>query len=139
MDTISFSGNYDNLELISDTVAQAARSAGMDENNVYAVQLAFVEACSNIIEHAYGGEGRGEILLTMRSTEDALILMLQDFGQPFDPGDVPEPRLDGPLEDLEDQGLGLYWMRKLMDEVRFDFPAEGGTILTMTKRIEQAK
>ena len=59
MPTKIFPAQFEYLDPIRDFAAEAARQACMDEKDVYNVQLATDEAASNIIEHAYGGEGRG--------------------------------------------------------------------------------
>jgi serine/threonine-protein kinase RsbW len=38
------------------------------------------------------------------------------------------------LESLPEGGLGLYFMRKLMDQVTFQFDEQNGNVLTMVKR-----
>ena len=136
MQTVTFPGRYENLEEISKLVVDSAKSAGMDEDSVYALQLAVDEACSNIIEHAYGGEGIGEIKVTIQPTQREFIVILRDRGQPFDPDQVPEPTRNVPLEEIEPRGVGLYLIRKMMDEVRFDFSSETGNVLTLVKRIK---
>jgi len=61
MPSKKFPGKYSNLEKISDFVAKNAQSAGLNEQDVYSVQLAVDEACANIIEHGYEGENKGDI------------------------------------------------------------------------------
>jgi hypothetical protein len=65
-----------------------------------------------------------------------LEVVIRDSGQPFDPDDVPSPNVGTPtdLDSLNEGGLGLYFMRKLMDDVRFEFVPGQGNTLTMTKR-----
>jgi serine/threonine-protein kinase RsbW len=133
MQKITFPGQYENLARIGELVEKAALEAGFDEPAAYAIQLAVDEACSNIIEHAYGGEGVGDIHLSLQASESELTITLRDHGQPFDPKLVPAPILGRPIEEVEEHGLGLYLMGKMMDEVRFEFTADGNT-LTMTKR-----
>ena len=58
MRTAKFPASYDSLKSIGELSTQAAKEAGFDDNAVYEVQLAVDEAATNIIEHAYGGEGR---------------------------------------------------------------------------------
>jgi serine/threonine-protein kinase RsbW len=134
MPTITFPGRFKNLAEISDFVAGEARQAGLNESEVYAVQLAVDEACSNIIEHSYGGEGVGEIECTAESTKSGLKIVLRDRGKPFNPEAIPEPNLNVPLNQLKPGGLGVFLMRKMMDEVHFDFNTDGGNVLTMVKR-----
>jgi len=134
--TLTFPGRFDSLAAISEFVVRAAEAAGLDAHAIYAVQMAVDEACSNIIEHAYGGEGHGTIECTCRIKDDELTVTLRDHGRPFDPTSVPEPDLHASLEERSGGGLGLYFMRQLMDEVHFEFTPDPGNVLTMVKRKE---
>ena len=89
-----------------------------------------------MIEHAYAGVV-GEIELTCTIPEyGRLDVVIHDHGQSFDPAAVSEPKVgDGAsLDAMQAGGLGLYFMRKLMDEVRFDFSPGYGNTLYMVKR-----
>jgi len=134
METHKFPGNYNSLPLIGKVVVAAAREAGLDERAVYAVQLAVDEACSNIIDHAYRGEGKGDILLKLNIEKGGLRIVLRDKGRPFDPAKVPEPKIGLPLKKIETRGVGLYLMHKLMDEIHYEATPDQGNILTMFKR-----
>lgn len=136
--TLTFPGRFDSLAAISEFVARAAEAAGLDARAVYQVELAVDEACSNIVEHAYGGEGHGDIEVTCRINSDGLTVMLRDYGRPFDPTGVAPPDLHASLEDRDLGGLGLYFMRQLMDEVHFEFTSDSGNLLTMVKRKQAA-
>lgn len=136
MPTRTFSGRYENLARISDFIEQVAKQAKMKESDIYNVKLAVDEACSNIIEHAYGGESKGDIQLTCEVTSDALIIIIKDHGIPFDPESVTRPKTNVPLEDLEPRGSGLFLINHIMDEVKFDFAQSSGNMLTMVKNIE---
>lgn len=117
--------------------AEAALAAGLSEHAAYHVQMAVDEACTNVIEHAYGGEGQGEIELRCQVRKKELTVTIRDTGRPFDPGAVPEPKLGAQIEEVEVGGLGLYFMRQVMDEVRFRFN-NGVNELVMVKRGEGA-
>lgn len=129
-----FPGRFSSLSAISDFVTQAAREAGLDEDAISAVQLAVDEACSNIIEHAYGGEDRGEIECTCYINAEGLTIVLRDQGRPFDPTRVPEPDPHPDLKNCPVGGLGLHFIRKMMDKVNFEFTPDSGNTLTMVKR-----
>jgi anti-sigma regulatory factor (Ser/Thr protein kinase) len=137
MPTVTFPGRLESLAKIREFVVAAAISAGFDDSEIYAVELAVDEACANIIEHAYGGEDQGNIQCTCRVKQGDLIIILRDQGKPFDPDQIPEPNIGAPLDELKEGGAGLYLMRKMMDEVEFDFKPEEGNILRMVKRKEK--
>lgn len=131
--TLVFPGRFDSLAAISEFVGRAAEAAGLHERAVYAVQMAVDEGCTNIIEHAYGGQGRGDIEITWRVSPDKLTVILRDYGRPFDPTSVPSPDLETSLKERNARGLGLYLIRRLMDEVEFEFRPDSGNVLTMVK------
>ncbi|MEN8240284.1 MAG: ATP-binding protein [Chloroflexota bacterium] len=130
----TFPGDFSSLGPISDFIANAAKQAGLDENSIYSVQLAVDEACTNIIEHAYGGEGNGEIVCRCDSNSESFRIELRDQGKQFNPDTIPVPEVGAPLESLGNRGAGLFLMKKLMDQVEFDFSKSNETILRMTKK-----
>jgi serine/threonine-protein kinase RsbW len=134
--TSTFDGRYKSLANIADFVNRAGQEAGLDFNALYAIGTAVDEACSNIIEHAYQGEGKGQIECTCTITDEGLVIVLRDYGQPFDPDRILPPNRKMKLKDHPGHGLGLLFMRKMMDEVRFEFSHEEGNTLTMLKRKE---
>jgi serine/threonine-protein kinase RsbW len=132
-------GRYDQINVICDFIAQGAQKAGLDDDTAFHVQLACDEACTNIIEHAYGGESQGEIEVSWQVNGRAFTITLKDKGRPFDPNsvDVPNiPQNPQELDQLKIGGLGLHFMRRMMDEVRFRFDARKGNTLIMVKRLE---
>lgn len=132
---------FENLERVRNFAAQYAEVYGLPPQDVYSVKLAVDEAFSNIVEHAYGGECQEEIECTCQISNQGLVITLRDCGQPFKPDEVPEPNLAAELQEREIGGLGLYFIRQLMDEVEFKFIIEtenqrGCNLLRMVKRKE---
>ena len=134
MKTVIFPGRYESLAKVSEFVVQAAQKAELDDKAVYAVELAVDEACSNIIDHAYGGESIGEMQCSVLINKGELTVILRDQGRPFNPEDIPDPNFNVPLKDLKSRGAGLYLMRKMMDEISYMPSTESGNVLTMIKR-----
>lgn len=129
----TFPAQFETLDDIREFVAQAARQVGFDEKEVYNVQLAVDEAASNIIEHAYEGIADGVIEVLTRIEPGTLTIVLRDWGQSFTPDEVVEPDLEASLEERAIGGLGLFFIHKLMDDIRFDFSPDGGNTLTLVK------
>src|SRR3990172_1204973 len=104
------------IEAICDFVGEASDEAGFDERTRYACQLAVGEACENIIKHGYGGEGRGDILVTAEVAPGEIIIELRDAGPSFNPAGEPS-RLELDLEDPQVGGVGLVIIHRVMDEI----------------------
>jgi serine/threonine-protein kinase RsbW len=134
MDTLKLPAKFDHLDEIREFVGDVARQGGFSPKDVYAVQLAADEAASNIIEHAYEGVTGGELEISCRLNGDSIVITLHDDGKPFDPSQVRDPNLGADLAERQIGGLGVYLMRKLMDEVRYHSESGTGNLLTMKKR-----
>jgi serine/threonine-protein kinase RsbW len=130
------SGHYKNLSKISEFIGQAAVVAGLNERAKYAIQMAVDEACTNIIDHGYGGEGLGSIHLTYNIQEDGLQVNIYDHGKSFDPSKVPKLNTQAPLSERKPGGMGLYFIHHLADTVEFEFGTSKGNRLTLYKRRE---
>jgi serine/threonine-protein kinase RsbW len=118
------------LAAIADFLAETL--AGCDDELVFAIQLAVDEACSNTILYGYGGEP-GTITIACTVDDDAVRVTVTDDGVPFDPLTVPPPRLDIPAEERPIGGLGIHFIRTVMDSVTYT--REGGkNVLSMEKK-----
>jgi serine/threonine-protein kinase RsbW len=134
METVIFPGRLGEVARICEFASAMAQKAGLDDMAVYSVELAVDEACTNIIEHAYGGDGKGDIECTCQVLEDGIKVILKDRGRAFNPDNVPVPNPKARLKEVKARGAGLFLIRKLMDEVQFDFSKEEGNRLTLIKR-----
>ena len=130
----TFPARYEFLDEIRNFVAEVAHEGGFTEKAIYSLQLAADEAASNIIEHAYQGVANASLQITCDMQDDELIITMRDSGKPFDPSNVKQPNLKADLSKRQIGGLGVYLMRKLMDEVCYESNAKTGNLLTMTKR-----
>lgn len=136
--TVDFPAQFRVLDDLREFVGQKAQVCGLDDKSVYAVQLAVDEAFTNIIEHAFDGESDQSIRCICECTPAALEITIIDCGKPFNPADVPDPDLVSDLEDRQVGGLGMYFMRKMMDDVQFAFGGHtsdhpGCNVLKMVK------
>jgi anti-sigma regulatory factor (Ser/Thr protein kinase) len=63
-------------------------------------------------------------------------VVIYDHGAPFDPTQVPELDTEAPLHKRPAGGMGLFFIRKLVDEVEFKFGTPQGNQLILFKRRE---
>ena len=139
MSTQTFPASFDQLDAIREFVGQFARGISMDDREVYAVQMAVDEACSNIIEHAYEGIADGRIEITCESRKGDLNVYVRDWGKTFDPAIASEPNLSVSLNERKVGGLGIFLMRKMMDEVHYQSEDGRGNLLKLVKRRGETK
>jgi serine/threonine-protein kinase RsbW len=93
------------------------------------VEMALREALANAIVHGNRQDPCKSVYVACRCTTDGEIsITVQDEGQGFDADSVPDPRT--PENRLLTQGRGIYLMRTLMDEVRFE---RRGAVVHMRK------
>lgn len=134
MKTVQFAAKFEFLDEIREYVGNIARESGFGDKDVYNIQLATDEAASNIIEHAYENIADGLLELACGVQGDTIKIILTDHGEPFDPSEIPLPDLKADLSNRKIGGLGIFLMRKLMDEVHYESNADKSNTLTLLKR-----
>ncbi len=117
----------------AEEIERFCESHGVPQGVVGHLNLALDEAMSNTIAYGWPDGGDHEIELTLNVGAGVVSVELSDDGRPFDPLKVPLPDLEADLESRPIGGLGVHFIKTLMDEVAYR--REGGrNILTMRKR-----
>jgi serine/threonine-protein kinase RsbW len=127
-------GRFDRLEQIAKFIEEAGEEAGLDTVAICRCQLAVDEACTNIIEHGYHGEDRGPIEIDCEGGGGEIVITIKDQARPFDAEDVPAPHLGDKLDEVQVGGLGVFFMRKVMDEVEFSHNGQGNKLVLVKRR-----
>jgi serine phosphatase RsbU (regulator of sigma subunit)/anti-sigma regulatory factor (Ser/Thr protein kinase) len=118
-------------------VARLGREHDLPEEVVSDLTLALEEAVSNVIRHGYGDRPDGLISVTFRATGESIVATVEDAAVGFDPLKHPEPDLTVPVEARPEGGMGVYLIKRLMDEVDYRVD-DGRNVLTLTKRLRRA-
>lgn len=130
---ICFTSQADQLKHVRDKVRSIVDDQGCSKEDVDSIVLAVNEACMNIIQHAYGPDMCGNIVLEILKNNDQLIFRLIDFAKPVDECSVKSRDLD----DIRPGGLGVHLINEMMDTVAFvECPDNAGNILEMKKKIK---
>lgn len=126
-----------NLASVRDFIQDNLRKTKLPQSEHRKIILAVDEAVSNIIRHAYDDFTRGTrtIEILFAADETKVSLTLKDSGKEFDPTVVNEPDIQEHVKLGKRYGLGLFLMRRIMDEVKFIFRSGIENMLTMVKYI----
>jgi len=97
------------------------------------LNLSLDEAMTNTIAYGWPEGGEHEVLLVLTVGGDIVVAEVMDDGKAFDPLGIPPPDLESRLEDRPIGGLGVHFIKTLMDEV--SYRRDGNrNVLTMRKR-----
>lgn len=132
--SLHISAELKNLEIIRRFVIESATALGVAPDILSKLQLAVDEAATNVILHGYRNQGQGTIEIEMEQVESDLVIRLRDEATPFDPTEVPLPDINLPLSQRKPGGMGIYLIRRCVDEIRHRLTSSGGNELTLLKR-----
>ena len=117
--TVTIETRLEELTRLTEAVENLGEEANWSPALVGKVNLVLEELAMNTINHGHDG-GLHQISITFSSTDDALVIDILDDGKPFDPlTDAPIPNVNAPINERPIGGLGVYLVRKLMDEVTY--------------------
>ena len=102
------------------------------------IALAVDEAVANIMEHAYppGSEG-GKIIVILDASAQRFEVLIRDSGLSFDPRDVPEVDMQEHVKAGRKGGLGIFLMRRIMDEINYSYKQGVHNELQMIKYVDE--
>jgi serine/threonine-protein kinase RsbW len=125
------------VDVVAAVSTQVGRHLGLDEDAVHWINLALHEAVVNAMEHGNKADASKpvtvEFVMIPADAPIELVLTVRDCGDGFDPHDVPDPLARENLP--KGSGRGLWFMRRLMDDVRISRPNGGGTEVRLLKRL----
>ena len=125
----------ENLSAFQEFIAASARDHSLPEDRILKLQLASEEALMNIFSYAYPEDDPGEV--TVRCFHEGtgdLLISFEDRGKAFDVLSVEDPDVGLSLEERTVGGLGIYFIRKMTDDVWYA-RKENKNILTFRMRL----
>lgn len=98
------------------------------------IKIAVSEACTNVVQHAYPDRADGKIYLTATLAVDQLDIVVEDSGRGFDAENPVSDKQDGSNGINFGLGLGLTFIRSLMDHSEIVSLPNKGTTVRMSKK-----
>jgi serine/threonine-protein kinase RsbW len=99
------------------------------------MQVALDEVLTNITEYAYTDDAEHKIHIRFEVLDNVLEVVIEDDGVPFNPLAIPAPDVGMPLRKRRVGGVGIHFVRNLMDEVVY-YRAGERNRLVLTKRLK---
>ncbi|MEZ0296721.1 MAG: ATP-binding protein [Candidatus Methylacidiphilales bacterium] len=102
----------------------------------YVVCLAVEEMMTNIIKYSYDDTDPHDIHLDISCDTQCATVRLQDDGHEFNPLLAPAPNKDLPIDERPVGGLGIYLVRRMVNDDMMYQRENGWNILTIRIRLE---
>ena len=116
------------VPMLAAWVEELGEELGLDMSEVFQLNLALEEAVVNVMNYAY--EGEGLIKLSVSSSGQEIVFVLEDEGKEFDPTKVKDPDITLSAEEREIGGLGIFLVQQFMESVVYSRKF-GKNVLTM--------
>jgi len=97
--------------------------------------VALDEILTNITDYAYTDDAEYEIHIRFEVLDNVLEAIIEDGGAPFNPLAIPAPDVSTPLHERRVGGVGIHFVRSLMDEVAYERAGERNR-LVLRKRFK---
>lgn len=127
---ISLPGKPEYVSIARLTASVIANQMGFNIDDVEDIKVAVGEACNNAVLHGKSHEEVFEIQFEVQ--DDRMVIEVRDNGNGFDLDEyqAPEPG------ELRENGLGIFIMKTLMDEVEFIPVQNNGTTIRLVKELQ---
>jgi anti-sigma regulatory factor (Ser/Thr protein kinase) len=111
----------ENVAVVRHVLGAFAEALSLPPELIEDMRLAMTEACTNVVRHAYEGDGPLEVII--RPAGDRLELIVSDHGAGM-----------GPSADLAGPGLGLPMIAALADTLELEHAPRRGSRVSMSFR-----
>ena len=135
MKELTIEATLENITAVTDFVNGQLEDYDCPLKAQMQIDIAIDELFSNIARYAYDPEtGPATVQVEVQEDPMAVIITFIDHGKPYDPLSGKDPDLTIPLEERKEGGLGVFLVKKVMDDVRYEYK-EGRNILRIRKNI----
>lgn len=123
------------ISRLAQFVDEVGEEFNLTPDIVFNLNLVLEEAVANVINYAYPKEEHQNIFLSAKLHEGSIVFVLTDTGKEFDPTAAPEADITLSAEDRPIGGLGIFLIRQIMNEVKYE-RIDGKNVLTLEKKLQ---
>jgi len=135
MKELTIAATVENIGIVTDFVNEQLEALDCPVKAQMQIDIAIDELFGNIAHYAYHPEV-GNATVRVEVTEEPLevIVTFIDRGVPYDPLKAVEPDIALSAEERNLGGLGIYMVKKTMDEITYEY-SDGNNILSIKKKL----
>ena len=135
MKELTIAAKVENIEVVTDFVNQQLEALDCPMKAQMQIDIAIDELFGNIAHYAYNPEiGKATVRVEVIEDPLAVTITFIDNGVPYDPLAKADPDTTLSAEERDIGGLGIYMVKKTMDEITYDYQ-NGQNILRIRKNI----
>ena len=135
MKELTIAATVENIGTVTDFVDEQLEALGCPVKAQMQIDIAIDELFGNIAHYAYHPEvGNATVRVEVTEEPLAVIVTFIDRGVPYDPLNAAEPDITLSAEDRQLGGLGIYMVKKSMDEISYEYK-DGKNILSIKKKL----
>jgi serine/threonine-protein kinase RsbW len=131
------------LSTVRKAVVEIAVGARFSAQQANMIALAVDEALANIMEHAFpeieSGSAGQQIELILDANSTRFEALVRDHGTHFDPREAPEIDMQEHVKAGRKGGLGIFLMKRIMDEIHYTLKPGSHNELVMVKYVDSSK
>jgi anti-sigma regulatory factor (Ser/Thr protein kinase) len=125
------------FDLAQRFAGEMAKKIGFRGNELNEIEIAVEESVTYVMTHAYDKEEDKTIDIICQKIEEGLKIIVKDTGIPFDPSRIERFDISRNMEDISTEGLGMYLLRKVLDDLSFHNLGHLGKEIHMVKYLPQ--
>jgi serine/threonine-protein kinase RsbW len=137
---IEFGSAFDMLDFVQVVSDHIGRMAGLDDDSLHWVSVAVRECVVNAIKHGNQNDESKRVVVEFSPVPphdpEELVIRVEDEGEGFDPGELPDPL--APENILRSSGRGIFLIRSFMDDVQLQRGQHRGMEIRMVKKVPRA-
>lgn len=135
MTELTVAATVENIDTVTDFVNQQLEALDCPMKAQMQIDIAIDELFGNIAHYAYNPEiGKATVRVEVIEDPLAVTITFIDNGVPYDPLAKADPDTTLSAEEREIGGLGIYMVKKSMDDITYEYK-DGQNILTIKKKI----
>lgn len=132
--SLTLPNDVQTIPQLGEFVDGVGESLGLDMSLTMSLNLAIEEAVVNVMNYAYDAGTVGEVRIDVEVAGNAMTVVISDSGRAFDPTQQPMADTTLSLEERQVGGLGIFLVRQLMDDIRYERVGDRN-VLTLYKKI----